>query len=589
MELPVGLLSLAFGGSANGTLIDVRPCTVAANPDPTRWLTLVLPGGVIGRSVIVESAGTCFFSTEPVFLIVDFFGSIGTVASPTGLQFVPGDAVLYDGPVAASSSTTVLLGTLPVGAGGVVLRLDGRSVDQGFIGRCGSGLSYAQTASFPDGIVPPSETIAYVQLAPTDTSVCLSSFAAADLKVSLVGWLSSEGPDATRLPPYLWSTASGVRSPGMVAVPPVRVLDTRDGTGTDIAEPLPGGATQILDLTDHISDLSVAVVLNVTVTGPAAPGFVTVYPCDEGRPTASNLNFTKDQTVPNLVTVPLAADGTVCLYSDATTDLIADFAGTYEWGGGEGSNPIAPTRLMDTRDGTGVAKAGKLPGGVVTRLQVAGPGRAVPTGATAITMNVTVNDPTQPGFLTVYPCDTAPPIVSNLNFTAHQTVANLVTVKLAADGSVCILPQWDTHVIVDAATWFGAGSEGFWPMTPTRVLDTRERLGVPSPGRLAAGGVLTLQVGSELPLPGSAVLLNVTATGTQNDGFVTAYPCDQARPTASNLNYVAGQTVPNLVSVKMSATGTVCLYSQSSTHLIADLGGYITPVRARFWTNALSS
>lgn len=75
------------------------------------------------------------------------------------------------------------------------------------------------------------------------------------------------------------------------------------------------------------------------------------------------------------------------------------------------------------------------------------------------------------------------------------------------------------------------------------------------------------------------MVLNVTVTEPEGPGFVSAYPCDAAPPTASSLNYVAGQTVPNLVTVKVSAQGTVCLFSQRRTHLVADVAGFLSPIR----------
>jgi hypothetical protein len=72
-----------------------------------------------------------------------------------------------------------------------------------------------------------------------------------------------------------------------------------------------------------------AVVMNVTVTGTTSAGFATVWPCDAGRPTVSNLNFRAGDTVPNLVSVKLSAAGTVCIFADATTDVLADVAGFF--------------------------------------------------------------------------------------------------------------------------------------------------------------------------------------------------------------------------------------------------------------------
>ena len=57
---------------------------------------------------------------------------------------------------------------------------------------------------------------------------------------------------------------------------------------------------------------------------------------------------------------------------------------------------------------------------------------------------------------------------------------------------------------------------------------------------------------------------------------MTVYPCDQPRPEASNLNFGAGDEVANHVTAKVSATGTVCIYTSASTDLVIDVeGGYI--------------
>jgi len=77
-----------------------------------------------------------------------------------------------------------------------------------------------------------------------------------------------------------------------------------------------------------------AVVLNVTATGPTASSFVTVYPDGGTRPVTSDLNFTAGETIPNLVVVPVGADGKVDFYNDAgSVNLIADLSGYYTAGG----------------------------------------------------------------------------------------------------------------------------------------------------------------------------------------------------------------------------------------------------------------
>lgn len=179
--------------------------------------------------------------------------------------------------------------------------------------------------------------------------------------------------------------------------------------------------------------------------------------------------------------------------------------------------------------------------------------------------------------------------LGNVAATPSPSGLQFVTVKLAADGSVCLFSKWGTHAVVDVASWFGSGDQGFRAVTPERLLDTRKAIGVPTTTPIEPDGVVVVDVGQSLAERATAVLLNVTVTDPAGSGFVTAYPCDQPRPTASNLNFVAGQTVPNLVSVKVSTGGAVCLYAKSRTHLIADIAGYVTPSTDEYWTNVLSA
>jgi hypothetical protein len=132
--------------------------------------------------------------------------------------------------------------------------------------------------------------------------------------------------------------AAAASAAGAVYVPlgPVRVMDTRYGIGVAKA-PVGPGKTISLQVTgvDGVPSSGVtAVVLNVTAVGPTASSFVTVYPDGQARPGTSNLDFAKGQTIPNLVVVPVDADGKVDFYNEAgSVNLIADLAG-YDTAGG---------------------------------------------------------------------------------------------------------------------------------------------------------------------------------------------------------------------------------------------------------------
>jgi hypothetical protein len=246
------------------------------------------------------------------------------------------------------------------------------------------------------------------------------------------------------------------------ALAPTRILDTRTGIGAPAAKIGPGG-TITVDMTNTQgsgvppSGVS-AVVVNATVTGPTAPSFLTVYPSDAARPTASNLNFEGGQTVPNLVIVKVGqADGSVKVYNAAgQTHVIFDVVGWYDSASGDVFNPVTPSRVLDTRVGPPMPPPGKVQNNAQMAVDVTGIGNVPPSGASGVVVNATVTDPTANSFLTVFPSDLgSPPTASNLNFSAGQTVPNLVIVKIGLDGNVKVYNAvGQVHVLFDAVGFF---------------------------------------------------------------------------------------------------------------------------------------
>lgn len=241
-------------------------------------------------------------------------------------------------------------------------------------------------------------------------------------------------------------------------------------------------------------------------------------------------------------------------------------------------NPVSPERLLDTRIGVG-APTGTLTAGDTLVLQVTGAGTtSVPASAVAVALNVTVTQPTAAGYLTVWQCGSPQPLASNLNYTAGENIPNLVIAKLGTGGTVCIAGQATTHIVADVNGWF-APSPAYSPVAPERLLDTRTGVGAPA-GKLVGASVLTLQVTgagtTNVPTGASGVALNITVTEPDAAGYLTVWPCDQPQPLASNLNYAAGETIPNLVVAKLSAAGTVCIIGQATTHVVADVNGWFS-------------
>ncbi|MFD0372722.1 hypothetical protein [Streptomyces sp. NPDC127114] len=365
------------------------------------------------------------------------------------------------------------------------------------------------------------------------------------------------------------------------ALTPTRLMDTRSGLGVRQGQ-VGAGQTVTLQVSGKggvpATGVS-AVTLNVTATGPTAGSFVSVYPNGTTRTSATNLNFTAGQTIPNLVVVPVV-NGKVDFYNkNGSVDLIADVAGYYVTdGSGATYRPVTPDRLMDTRSGLGV-RQGKVGAAETVSLQVTGKGGVPASGVTAVVLNVTATGPTAGSFVSVYPSGTARTSASNLNFTAGQTIPNLVVVPVGADGKVAFYNRsGSVDLLADVAGYFttdGTGS-AYRPITPTRLMDTRSGLGV-AQAKVGAGQTVTLQVAGQGGIPASgvtAVVLNVTAVAPTAASFVSVFPDGTQRTSASNLNFTAGTTIPNLVVVPV-VNGKVSFYNKNgSVDLLADVAGY---------------
>jgi hypothetical protein len=241
---------------------------------------------------------------------------------------------------------------------------------------------------------------------PADGQVCLFTMSATDVVVDLDGWLPADLP--------------------FHAVPPHRALDTRQLSGplTDVAVPVaPSGA--------------VGAVVNVTVTEPAGPGFATVYPCGAAVPLASNLNFVAGATVPAAALVPVDGTGRICVHTSVAAHIVVDVSGWLQ----TGFVPVVPFRALDTRSlGPPVNDVVVAPGTLAS--------------AAGVALTLTITEPTAAGYATVYPCGQVPPLVSNVNFVAGQTVANAVVATPDEQGRVCVHTLVPTHVVVDVSGTF---------------------------------------------------------------------------------------------------------------------------------------
>ncbi len=380
-------------------------------------------------------------------------------------------------------------------------------------------------------------------------------------------------------PPILTTTK-------FVPVTPTRILDTRQGLGAPSGVVPAGGhiELQIAGNAGLPAAGVAAVVLNVTATEAAAAGHVAVYPSGTRRPTVSNLNLESPAgTTSNLVTVKVGANGRVTLFASGGAQLIADITGYYTPAAASTDGRLqtaTPERILDTRHGLGAPQA-KVPAQGQIDVQITGRGPVPVDGVSAVVLNVTGDQASGDGFVTVWPAGAERPVASNLNLVAGETRANLVVVPISADGSVSLFTSAGADLIVDVAGWFtdtsatGDSAGLFVPITPTRMLDTRQEPTAPT----AADTALTRRIGSTTVVPPTAtvaVAAHITVTESSGPGFVTAWPAGISRPVVSNINTIrAGQTVPNAAIVPLGGDN-LALYTQSGAQLIVDINGWYT-------------
>ena len=290
-------------------------------------------------------------------------------------------------------------------------------------------------AVYPSGAsVPASSNINYV---PGDTKanqvitsvgqdgrIRLRTYAATDVLVDVLGYY----------PRYGLLNANA----------PQRVLDTRTGLGAPQVRVPAGGRVdlQVAGAGGVPSSGAGSVILNTTAVLPGRAGFVNVWPTGSAMPTASSLNYEAGSTMAGLVVAKLGSGGKVSLYSSADTDLVVDVFGwlptTADYVG------LTPSRLLDTRNGTG-----PVAGGTPFSLPVLGCGGVPSSGVKAVMLTVVAVTPGGPGYVSAYPSGITRPTTSTVNYVSGQTIANSVLAPVGSDGSVMLYSYAGADMVVD--------------------------------------------------------------------------------------------------------------------------------------------
>ena len=281
------------------------------------------------------------------------------------------------------------------------------------------------------------------------------------------------------------------------SIPPLRICDSRAGAGTICAgasstplqalkwrdvvlSGLPPGAPLSTPSIPATPGTAAAAVFNLTAVIGTQATYLTVAPalaghtCPTGAPSFSNVNPSAGIALPNRVISSLGPNQDVCIFSaQGSINFVIDVNGWFGSAGVSGGvlfYSVPPTRVCDTRSGSGTACATSPPTpglgpGQIRAVAIAGvlvvpADNAHSTAPVAVVANLTGVVGTAATVFTLFPSDAARPRASDLNPSAGEVIANLAIVGLSTtvsdlDGDVSLYNNLgDINAILDVAGWF---------------------------------------------------------------------------------------------------------------------------------------
>ena len=219
--------------------------------------------------------------------------------------------------------------------------------------------------------------------------------------------------------------------------------------------------------------------------------------------------------------------------------------------------------------------SGPLAAGTEKVLDLSG---SAPADTGAVALGLTTSRPVGAGYVTLYPCGTAPPKVSSINFVAGQTRSAQAIVRLNPDRRLCARASVATNIRISSQGSFvppAPATDTFRFLAPARLRDTA-----------ATNKVVDHTITLSEPTLGGADIdgaaITVTIDRPSAAGGVTVYDCDKAAavPAAVNLSFMRGETAAGALYVPVSATNTICIRVRiaagSTFRLIVDRTGVFT-------------
>ena len=423
--------------------------------------------GLSDLAFVDESVGTSLYwidpsaTTDSVHRITFPRQTLPTPSAPLALHPLPEARRVFDSRTTADGATPLVgnqARTITTGVDGAVsaavlvnLTFVGPSAD-GFLTAWAAGAGRPATSNVN---AQAGEVVANTAVVPVDAQgrIQLMTNAGAHVVVDLLGTFDTTVSAS--------NPSGAVRAGRLVPLDPARLADTREPAVGDNAYVDRGGApVDVVNVAvagrHGVPATGVAsVALTVTAVAGAQDlgGWVTVAPAGADRPPTSNVNTNRAGDIrPNLVVVPLGADGSIDLHLFRTDDVVVDVTGWFtDSTAADGTagrfRSVAPYREVDTRTPFGFDSFG------VPDTRTLDPA-SMPANAGGVAQNVTIVGNTSAGFVTSYPTDPRP-FASTANASGpDQLRAASSFTRLGAGGAVRYFAMMPTDLVVDVTGWF---------------------------------------------------------------------------------------------------------------------------------------
>ncbi|WNY33263.1 hypothetical protein Q9Q99_14035 [Curtobacterium flaccumfaciens] len=310
-----------------------------------------------------------------------------------------------------------------------------------------------------------------------------------------------------------------------------------------------------------------------------------------GRPDATTsgttmliYNGVSGEYTSNSATIAVAANGTIQVMTETSTRLILDVQGYYtantDGTAAGGFVPVAK-RIVDTRSGTGAAKASIAPGKSID-VQVTG-SNGIPVGASGAVVNlIAINGTDADGYLTLYPTGGTKP-ANSLHYAPSESTSMQAQVRLSASGKMTIANASTTaNLIVDLQGYFTAAGKSGAMFTPAagRAYDSRATGNT----ALAKNETCAIQIAGKagVPVMGSgitAVVLTLIVVHGGSAGYADVYPNGKKNPGTTAVNFQPNEIQTNTITVPLGANGKISLRNaaEATNYTIDVQGWYSSP------------